>query len=168
MKVLALLVLLCSSAYGQQLANSPALGCVVSFAVATQDTLKNMKWGLSAKDVEWAYKLLKKYPGVYYTNSTSQAHAVLFITVTPDTYHGTRTVTETSTTTSASDSTKDSTTTSSHEVPYSVDYGIFTLLVERVQPDGNLRTLQTFQQRGLYNEIYALGRERSSPSARRH
>jgi hypothetical protein len=156
MKVLALLVLLCSSAYGQQLANSPASGCVVSFAVATQDTLKNMKWGLSAKDVEWANKLLKKYPGVCYTNSTSQAHAVLFITVTPDTYHGTRTVTETSTTTSASDSTKDSTTTSSHEVPYSVDYGIFTLLVERVQPDGNLKTPQTFQQRGLYNEIYGI------------
>ena len=85
---------------------------------------------------------------------SSQAHAVLFITVTPVTYHGTRTVTETSTTTSASDSTKNSTTTSSHEEPYSVDHGIFTLLGERTQSDGNLITLHTFQQKGLYNEMY--------------
>jgi hypothetical protein len=41
------------------------------------------KWGRSAKDVEWANKLPKRYPGVCYTYNTSQAHAVLFIAVTP-------------------------------------------------------------------------------------
>lgn len=152
MKVLALVVLLFSSGlvFCQQSA------CVVNYAVATQDTLKNLKWSLSPKDTEWANKLLKKYPGVCYTNSTVQAHAILFITVTPDTYHGTRTVTETSTTTSDSDSTKNSSTTSSHQEPYSVDYGIYTLLVEKMLPNGTLITLQTFQQKGLYNQIYGI------------
>jgi hypothetical protein len=129
---------------------------VVRYAVVTQDAPKNIKAGLSPKDTEWASKVLKKYPGVCYTNSTTQAHAVLFITVTPDTYHGTRTVTETSTTASASDVTRNSTTTSSHEEPYSVEYGIFTLLVERMQPDETLLTLQTFQQKGLYSEMYGI------------
>ena len=126
-----------------------------------------MKWVLSAKDVEWANKLLKKYPGVYYTNSTSQAHAVLSLPLPqiPPTEH---------------ERLQKLQRLPAHRIPQridhhqqprsalSVDYGTFTLLVERLQPDGNLRTLQTFQQRGLYNEIYALGRERSSPSARRH
>lgn len=151
MKVLALTVLLCfpSSAFCQPT-------CTVNYAVAAQDMLKNLKWGLSAKDVEWANGLQKKFPGVCYTNTMSRAHVVLFITVIPDTYHGTRTVTDTSTTTSATDSTKNTTTSSSHEEPYSVDYGIYTLLVERTQPDGTILTLQTFQQKGLYNQIYGI------------
>ena len=102
MKVLALVVLLFSSS----LLFCQLSACVVKYAVATQDALKNIKADLSPKGTEWASKLPTKYPGVCYTNSTTQAHAVLFITVTPDTYHGTRTVTETSTTPSASDSTE--------------------------------------------------------------
>src|SRR3984957_7955144 len=129
MKFLGLVVLLCrlSLAFCQPI-------CTVNYAIAAQDLLKNLKWGLSAKDVEWADGLQKKYPGVCYTNDTSRAHVVLFIVVTPDTYHGTRTVTDTSTTTSATDSTKNTTTSSSHEEPYSLDYGIYTLLVEKTQP----------------------------------
>jgi hypothetical protein len=122
-EVLALTVLLCFA--------SPAFcqpTCTINYAVATQDMLKNLKWGLSAKDVEWANGLQKKYPGVCYTNTMSRAHVVLFITVIPDTYHETKTVTDTSTTTSVTDSTKNTTTSSSREEPYSVDYGIYTCL----------------------------------------
>lgn len=134
--------------------NPPA--CVVNYTVVTQDTLKNMKWGLFPKDVEWADKLQKRFPGVCYTSNIEQAHAVLLTTVIPDTYHGMRTVTDTSTTTSTTNSSESSTTTSSYEVPYSVDYGIYTLLVEQVKPDGTVITLHTFQQKGLYRQIYGI------------
>ena len=50
--------------------------CTVNYAVAAQDMLKNLKWGLSAKDVEWANGLQKKFPGVCYTNTMSRAHVV--------------------------------------------------------------------------------------------
>jgi hypothetical protein len=36
-------------------------------------------------------------------------------------------------------------------VPYSVDYGVYTLYVERLQGDGKFNVLQTFQQKGLYS-----------------
>ena len=83
-------------------------------------------------------------------------HAVLLITVTPDTYHGERTVADTSITTSETDSTVHYTTTSEHQEPYSVEYGIYTLMVERIRPDGRLTTLHTFQQKGLYSQIYGI------------
>ena len=54
------------------------------------------------------------------------------------------------------DSTKTTTTTSSHDEPYSVDYGIYTLIVEKAKPDGTIVTLHTFQQKGLYNQIYGI------------
>jgi hypothetical protein len=154
MKVLALVGLLLStiSAFCQQ-ATPPPPGCVVTFTVATQDSLKNLKMGLLPKDVEWVNKLQEKYPGVCYVGPSKTPHAVLLIAITPDTYHGERTVTDTATTTSDTDSTVRYTTRSEHQQPYSVEYGIYTLMVERTHPDGSLTTLQTFQQKGLYYQI---------------
>jgi hypothetical protein len=155
MKFLALAVLLCfpSLAFCQPI-------CTVNYAVVTQDTLKNLKFGLSPKDVEWANGLQKKYPGVCYTSDNARAHVVLFIGETPDTYHGTQTVTDTATTTSQTDSTVHYDTSSTHEEPYSLDYGIFTLVVERAHPDGSVTVLQTFQQKGLYRQIYGIPLEK--------
>lgn len=130
--------------------------CTVNYAVVTQDTLKNVKYGLPPKDVGWANGLQKKYPGVCYTDDYAHAHAILFIGLTPDIYHGTRTVNETSTTTSPTDSTVQYQTNSSQEVPYSVDYAIYTLIVERFRPDGTADILHTFQQKGLYSQIYGI------------
>ena len=69
-------------------------------------------------------KLLKKYPGVFYTNSITQGHAVLFITVTLDTYHGTRTVTETQRL-PAIGFHKEFDHHQQPRKPYTVEYGIF-------------------------------------------
>lgn len=117
----------------------------MTFTVVTEDRLKNMDWGLSAKDKDWLAKLEKKYTGVCYAEPSSHPHAILFITVTPDTYHGSRTI-------SSGDS--------SYEKPYSVDYGIYTLMVERPHADGSLTTLRTFQQKGLYSELYGIPLEK--------
>jgi hypothetical protein len=94
--------------------------CTVNYAVVTQDTLKNLKFGLSPKDVEWANGLQKKYPGVCYTSDNAHANVVLFIGQAPDTYHGTLSVTDTATTTSPTDSTVHYDTSSTHEEPYSL------------------------------------------------
>jgi hypothetical protein len=153
-KVMALAVVLCPVLAFCQQPTTPPPGCVVTFTVATQDSLKNLKIGLLPKDVEWVNNLQKKYPGVCYIGPGKTPHAVLSITITPDTYHGEKTVTDTATTTSQTDSTVHYTTTSEHQEPYSVEYGIYTLMVERTHPDGSMTTLQTFQQKGLYSQIY--------------
>jgi hypothetical protein len=169
MKVLALVVLLSYSAFAQQ-TSSQASSCVVTFTVITEDTLKNVKQGLLPKDAEWASKLTKKFPGVCYVEPNRRPSAVLYISVAPDTYHGTRTVANTSTSsgpvrgtvtdqdgnTSQVNGTQETTTTSYDQVPYSVDYGIYTLLVERPQSDGKFKVLQTFQQKGLYSTYYGI------------
>jgi glucose/arabinose dehydrogenase len=142
-----------------------------SFTVVSQDTLNNVKQGLSADDVKWFQKeIAKKYPGVCYAAPSPSVPVVFFITVTPDVYHGTRVVDQTSTqstpitgtvtdqdgNTSQVDATAETTTTSSTAVPYSVDYGIFTLAVERRGSDGKFEVAQRFQQKGLYNTLYGI------------
>ena len=169
MKVLALVVLLSYPAFTQQ-TSSQASSCVVTFTVITEDALKNVKQGLLPKDAEWASKLTKKFPGVCYVEPDQRPSAVLYISVAPDTYHGTRTVANTSTSsgpvrgtvtdqdgnTSQVNGTQETTTTSYEQVPYSLDYGIYTLLVERQQSDGKFKILQTFQQKGLYSTYYGI------------
>ena len=145
MKALAIALLLYSSALGQKPVSQPPPRCIVMFTVATEDRLKNINMGLSAKEVDWVNKLQKKYPGVCYTGPDNNPHAILFIVITPATYNGTRTI---------------SSEDSSYEKPYSVEYGIFTLMVERPHPDGSLTTIQTFQQNGLYSEIYGIPLEK--------
>jgi hypothetical protein len=149
----------------------PATAACVPFTVVTKDTLNNVKAGLDAKDVGWATKLAKKYPGVCYSGDPDPKTSVAFyIVVTPDTYHGTRTIAHTDTesnpvhatvtdqngNTSQVSGTQQTTTTSYDDVPYSVDYGIYTLYVERIGDDGKPVILQTFQQKGLYNTMYGI------------
>lgn len=52
--------------------------------------------------------------------------------------------------------TQETTTTSYDKVPYSVDYGIYTLAIERLQGDGKFSVLHTFQQKGLYSTLYGI------------
>lgn len=171
MKVLALVVLLSYSAFAQKTTTAQASGCVVTFTVITEDALKNVKQGLHPKDAEWANSTLaKKYPGICYVEPAQKAYVVLYISITPDTYHGTRRVANTSTqsgpvratvtdqdgNTSQVSGTQETTTTSYDNVPYSVDYGIYALFVERPQSDGKFKVLQTFQQKGLYSTVYGI------------
>jgi hypothetical protein len=41
-------------------------------------------------------------------------------------------------------------------VPYSFEYGIYTLSVERQQRDGSYVVLHRFQQRGIYHTLYGI------------
>jgi PEGA domain-containing protein len=141
------------------------------FTVVTQDKLKNIKQGLSADDVKWFQKkVAKKYPGLCYAAPASTVPIVFYITVTPDVYHGTRvvnhqsthsdpvsgTVTDQDGNTSQVSGTVETTTTSSTAVPYSVEYGIYTLSVERRRSDGEFDVAHRFQQKGLYNTLYGI------------
>lgn len=142
-----------------------------SFTVVTQDKLKNVKEGLSPDDAKWfREKIEKKYPGACYVDPTAAASTVFYITITPDTYNGTRIVNQTSTqatpvrgtitdqdgNVSYVNGTEQTTSTSSTAVPYSFEYGIFTLVVQSRRSDGTFETVQTFQQKGLYNTLYGI------------
>ncbi len=141
------------------------------FTVVSRDKLNNVKEGLSAEDVQWFQKkVAKKYPGVCYADPAPTIPVVFYISVTPDTYHGTRVVNNTSTqsdpvngtvtdqsgNTSQVNGTVETTTTSSTAVPYSFEYGIFTLSVERKRNDGKFDVLHKFQQKGIYNTLYGI------------
>ena len=142
-----------------------------SFTVVTQDKLNNVNEGLSADDAKWfREKIEKKYPGACYVDPGTTVPLVFYIKVTPDTYHGTRIVTNSSTASNPVEGTitdedgnvsrvrgtVDTTSTSSTPVPYSFEYGIFTLSVESRRSDGTLQVVQTFQQKGIYNRIYGI------------
>jgi hypothetical protein len=145
--------------------------CRTYFTVVTQDTLKNVTQGLTEKDARWfREKLSKKYPSICYKDPAPNVPIVFYISVTPDTYHGTRIVNDTSTHTdpvnatvtdqngniSQVNGTAQTTTTTSEAVPYTVDYGIFTLTIERRNSQGTFDALQRFQQKGLYNTMYGI------------
>ena len=168
---LTILILLCAAALAAAAKNNPIIPCQFYFNVVTQDRLKNVSKGLSAENAEWFQKkILAKYPGACYAPPAQAAPIVFFITVTPDTFHGTRIVNNTSTesnpvsgtitdedgNTSHVSGTVETTTTSSTAVPYSFEYGIFTLTVERRRSDGQFDVLQTFQQKGIYNPLYGI------------
>jgi hypothetical protein len=168
---LTILILLCAAVLAASAKDKPAIPCQVYFNVVTQDRLKNVSQGLSAENAEWFQKkMTKKYPGACYAEPTHLAPVVFFITIKPDTYHGTRIVNNTSTAsnpvngtitdedgnTSEVSGTVETTTTSSTAVPYSFEYGVFTLTVERRRSDGGFDTLQTFQQKGIYNTLYGI------------
>jgi hypothetical protein len=148
-----------------------SLSCTY-FTVVTQDKLNNVKQGLSADDVKWFQKTFaKKYPGVCYAEPAPTVPVVFYITVTPDVYHGTQVVNHTSThsdpvsgtvteqdgRTSQISGTVELTTTSSKAVPYSVEYGIYTLSVERRKNDGQSEVVHRFQQKGLYRTFTMWG-----------
>jgi hypothetical protein len=165
LKYLALSAVLCISSSAQT--SRPC----TQFSVVTQDRLKNFNQGLSLLDQKWfREKVEKKNPSVCYVNPSPQIPLVFFIAVTPDPYHGTRVVTNTPTAsnpvnatvtdqdgnTSEVSGTVQSTSTSSTAVPYSFEYGIYTLSVELQQKDGAFVVLHRFEQKGIYNTLYGI------------
>jgi len=134
------------------------------FTVITRDTLNNIQRGFTADDVKWFHKdLAKKYPGACYAAPAPMVAVVFYVTVTPAVYRGTRvvdqsytqlipiigTVTDENTNTSDIAATAEVTTANSVAVPYSFDYGIFTLTVERRGDNGKFEPAHIFQQSGL-------------------
>jgi len=165
LKYLALLLISCIP-----LSAETSQSCI-QFSVVMQDTLKNFKQGLPPDDQKWfREKVEKKNPSVCYVDPAPSVSLVFVIIVTPDTYHGTRVVTNTSTNsnptngtitdqdgnTATYSGTQETTSTSSTAVPYSFEYGIYTLSVERQQRDGSYVVLHRFQQRGIYHTLYGI------------
>ena len=168
--VTLLSVLECPNAFASPGAADGSNTCV-QFSVLTQDVLKNVKEGLSPQDVKWfREKVQKKYPAACYIDPSPTTSLVFVVIVTPDTYHGTRVVTNTEThdnpisgtvTDPYGDSadisgTEQTTTTSSTAVPYSFEYGIYTLSVEEKRSDGSFTVLHRFQQKGIYRTMYGI------------
>lgn len=177
--------LLMTTALGMSLIAASALArkpkavapCQVSFSVVMKDNLGNLTQGLPRKGVNWYQKKVeKKYPDVCYTAPAPDVRLVFFIAVTPAVYHGTRVVTtedESNTHTTgdisgtvtgdvdanlSGDIDLDSRTTTTHSaaVPYSVDYGVYTLTVETSDSPGKWQARRRFQQRGLYRTLYGI------------
>jgi hypothetical protein len=138
--------------------------CKIPFTVITEDTLGNLDQGLKPKDAEWVRsKLGPKYPDLCYSTSADST-LVFFIRITPAVYHGTLPQTNTNTSTapvsgtitdpngnvSTISGTEQTTTTTTSQVPYSVNYGVYTLSVEYRGADGRYAVARTFQQEGLY------------------
>jgi hypothetical protein len=139
--------------------------------VVTVDTLKNLKQGSSPKDQEWFRKdVAKEYPGICYAPPSDAIRFVFYVTVSPATYHGTSivrsqsrtdnpvsgTITNEDGSTSQVNGTVQSTSTTSTAVPYSKDYGIYTLDLDRRMVDGKYEVAQRFRQKGLYSTMYGI------------
>lgn len=146
--------------------------CKMSFVVLIEDALGNIDHGLPAKDAEWVQRSLgKKYPSVCYAGAAADSDITFFISIKPATYRGSRTVHDTNTNTvpvtgtitdqdgnqAAISGTQQVTTTSSSEVPYEVNYGLYTLYLQHRGPDGKYGVVRAFQQEGLYNTITFYG-----------
>jgi hypothetical protein len=142
----------------------------VSFTVVTKDKLGNITQGAPAKDAKWFVGLTNKYPGICYVEPSRAFDLVFFITVTPDVYHGARVVANTSThsdpvtgtvtesdgSTSQVNGTVETTSTSYAAVPYSFEYGIFTLTIERHLGEGKFQVVHRFEQKGIYHTLYGI------------
>lgn len=156
MKILAVLLLFFSaSAWASQ-------PCVITYSVIQKDTLGNVTEGVNGKNLKWLTKdLEKKYPGVCYAPPDPSVTTVLVIMAVPETYHGTRVVTTQGDTSGRiTDSDGDTanytgTNSSSTAVPYSFDYGRFTLTVE-TYVNGKAIAHHRFQQNGIYNTMYGI------------
>jgi len=151
--------------------HSPVATCQTKFTVVREDHLKNITQGLSKKDAKWFEKKIeKKYPDVCYVAPAPEVPLVFYISVAPAVYHGTRvaqhtethdspvtgTVTDENGSRSDIQGTTTTTTTTSTAVPYSLDYGVFTLTVETSETAGKWKARHRFQQRGLYSTLYGI------------
>jgi hypothetical protein len=162
-----LLLALVSGAFGKNKDNGRP-PCATTYSVVQQDSLGNVQQGLAKpKNIEWADKdLEKKYPDVCYSAPARSVKTVFVITVTTATYHGTRVETNTQTTPTSgtvSDSEGNTatyegtqTSTSSTAVPYSFDYGVYSLTVETFGTDGKPVARHRFQQKGIYHTMYGV------------
>jgi hypothetical protein len=151
--------------------------CATLYSIIQEDKLGNVQQGTTQpKSLKWLDgDLKKKYPDVCYAQPNPSVKTVFYITVTPDTYHGTRVVTNRSTTTHddpVSGTIRDddgntatmegtvqttTTSTSSTAVPYSFEYGKFMLTIETVGEDGKPVVRHRFEQDGLYRTFYGFG-----------
>lgn len=140
----------------------PAPVCKTTFQVAYLDRLNNTNPNIpssSAKDIQ---KRLDKLGDVCYAGDDKQGDLLFFIHTSPAVYHGRQVYTNTSSTSAAATSGHSaaaaaSTSTSTTAIPYSVDYSVFVLDIERMQPDGTFRVIHTFDQEGLYYNILGIG-----------
>jgi hypothetical protein len=139
--------------------------CTVKYTIVQRDTLGNIQQGAAAaKTVKWLTgDLEKKYPDVCYAPPDPSVTTVLFITVTPATYHGTQIVStqESSSGTITGDDDGDTahyngTTTTSTAVPYSFEYGRFMLTIESLGPNDAVAVRHRFQQDGIYRTLYGI------------
>jgi|HubBroStandDraft_3_1064219.scaffolds.fasta_scaffold137936_2 hypothetical protein len=162
MKKLLLLVVLAYSV------EAIAASCKTPFTVIAEDALGNLGQGLSSKDADWLQKkIASKYPEICYAGTSVNTDVVFFIRVTPATYNGTQTVHSTQTTTepvngtitdqngntATISGTEQTTSTTTAQVPYSVNYGVYTLWIQRRGVDGKFEVVHAFQQEGLYNTV---------------
>ncbi len=140
----------------------PVQACKVTFSVVYLDRLNNTDYGIPAKNLKTLEKKLSAYGDVCYSAS-KQADLVFFIHTTPAVYHGSRIYTNNSTSAAAvSDSNGNAaaaaaSSVSTTAIPYSVDYSVFILDIERHEPDGSFRIIRTLDQKGLYRTIYGIG-----------
>ena len=140
----------------------PAQDCKVTFSVVYLDRLNNTNYGVPAKSFSQLQKKLSAYGDVCYSTGPN-TDLIFFIHTTPAVYRGTNVYTNNSTTAaavsgndgSAAAAAASSTTTTA--VPYSIDYSVFILDIEKLQPSGNYQIVRTLDQKGLYNTIYGIG-----------
>jgi hypothetical protein len=140
----------------------PAQNCKVTFSVVYLDRLNNTNYGLAPKDLKDVEKKLGDYGDVCYS-ANKNADLVFFIHTTPAVYHGTHVYTNNSTSAAAvadgngNAAAAAASSSSTTAVPYSVDYSVFLLDIEKQQPDGSFRIVRTLDQKGLYHTIYGIG-----------
>ncbi|MGA8530917.1 MAG: hypothetical protein WB622_14470 [Acidobacteriaceae bacterium] len=142
----------------------PQTACTVRYTIIQRDQLGNIQQGVgAAKVVKWLTgDLEKKFPDVCYAAPDPSVGTVLFITVTPATYHGTQIVsTRGSQSGTVTDDDGDTanysgTTTSSTAVPYSFEYGRYLLTVESMGPNNSVTVRHRFQQDGIYRTLYGI------------
>jgi hypothetical protein len=147
----------CALAY-----TKPVQDCKVTFSVVYLDRLNNTNNGIPKASLKDVQKKLRAYGDVCYAGA-NKADLVFFIHTTPAVYHGNHVYTNNSTSAAAvSDGNGNAaaaaaSSSSTTAVPYSVDYSVFLLDIEKQQPDGSFRIVRTLDQKGLYNTIYGIG-----------
>lgn len=143
--------------------------CGTIYSIVQEDKLGNVTQGISnPKNLKWIDKdLQRKYPDVCYAAPDPSVRTVFLLTVTPATYQGTRVVTNRETTPTSGTITDTTgqqvgtyegtqTSTSSEAVPYSFEYGRFTLTVETFGDDGKPIARKRFEQKGIYHTMYGI------------
>ena len=142
--------------------SKPAQDCKVTFSVVYLDRLNNTNNGIPKNALKDVQKKLSAYGDVCYAGE-GKADLVFFIHTTPATYHGTHVYTNNSTSSAAvtdgngNAAAAAASSTSTTAIPYSVDYSVYILDIEKQQPDGSFRIVRTLDQKGLYNTIYGIG-----------
>jgi hypothetical protein len=122
----------------------PVQDCKVTFSVVYLDRLNNTDVGIPKDAVKDVQKKLSAYGDVCYAGN-NKGDLVFFIHTTPAVYHGTHVYTNNSTSAAAATdgngnaAAAAASSSSTTAVPYSVDYSVFLLDIEKQQPDGSFR-----------------------------